>query len=126
MFKSPQDPKSSSAYCCIQGCVPSFCTGSVSNKIQNTSDKFGFKRREEGKNKKRIQDFKLSIYITSFTYMLTLILEPTQPATVFSSCMDSTPNFSTHEHSKQVLDELKISKTPQAADKAKKVRCFRE
>jgi hypothetical protein len=25
-----------------------------------------------------------------------------------------------------VLDELKISKTPQAADKAKKVRCFRE
>jgi hypothetical protein len=58
--------------------------------------------------------------------MLTLILEPTQPATVFSSCMDSTPNFSTHEHSKQVLDELKISKTPQAADKAKKVRCFRE
>jgi hypothetical protein len=78
------------------------------------------------KKGKIIQDFKLSIFITSITYMLTLILEPTQAATVLSSYMDSTPNFSTHEHSKPVLDELKISKTHQAADKAKKVGCFCE
>jgi hypothetical protein len=53
--------------------------------------------------------------------MLPLILEPTQATTLLSSCMDST-----HEHLKHFLDELKISKTPQAADKAKKVgQCHR-
>lgn len=53
--------------------------------------------------------------------MLPLILEPTQATTFLSSCMDST-----HEHSKHFLDELKISKIPQAADKAKKVgQCHR-